>query len=192
VTIDPISSVEIALVARIRELLGAMVRKVDSLPGDLDEELLRKMLIAAPGVYVSFGGGSVLKAGVYPPSIQSRWTLFVITGHASGQAARRIGDQVQIGAYTLTSLLAGSLDGWVVDEIGTLELADVRNLYVGAVDAKGCTLYGLTFTLPLTFSPEISPETLDDFITFRPDYDLAPTNGIIDGSDLVLPEQSKA
>ena len=186
--IDPISTVEAALIVRIRELLGAKVRKVDSLPGDLDEEILKKMLISAPGVYVSFGGGSVGSKHAYPPQISSRWTVFVVTGHASGQAARRTGDQVQMGAYALTSILAGALDSWVVEDVGGLELADVRNLFTGALDAKGCALYGLSFTLPMEFPPEVDVASLDDFVTFNAEYDLAPVEGNNAATDRVTLE----
>lgn len=185
---DIVSLVEDALINRIKARFGNALRKVDSLPGDLDEALLKQILVQAPGVYILFSGGPRRNAE-NSNDIDGKWVIFAITGHASGQAARRRGDALMIGAYQIISIICGSLSGYVVDDVGTLELVNVQNLFNGAIDRQGCSIYAATFNLPMSFTPVLDPALLDDFVTFHADYDFAPQDGVNDATDQVTLEQ---
>lgn len=184
---DVLTTVEDNLLAKIKALFGNKLKVVDSLPGDLDENLIKQMLIQAPGVYLAFTGGPRRRTE-YESSIDGRWVVFAITGHASGEKARRRGDKVMIGAYQIISLIAASLDGYVVDEVGTMDLVKVDPIFNGTLNGMGCTIYGAIFSLPMTFTPELDPAALDDFLTFDASYDFAPKDGIIDAEDKVTLE----
>lgn len=186
---DIITATEDAIIDRVKALLGDSIRQAASLPGDLDEETLKQLLIAAPGVYAKFAGGALVP-GSLDAAIEGRWTLFVITAHASGGDARRRGDKMQIGAYPMLAILARGLNGYTVPDVGIMTLRDMSNLFSGAIDRQGCALYGLTFGLPMEFGTgSVDPGDLDDFITFHGDWDLAPVDAAIDASDTVtLPQ----
>ncbi|MCU0919019.1 MAG: DUF1834 family protein [Burkholderiaceae bacterium] len=170
-----ILAVEDALITECRAALGARVRGVESLPGDWDDEMLQRLLRAVPGVFVAFSGGARnMGAGAAEASIDSRWTVITVTGHASGEAARRRGDALQAGAYELITILVARLHGLVVAGVGTLSMLDVANLYTGTVDRKGLAVYALTFSLPLTFELTPNPLLLEAFETFDAQYDVPP------------------
>lgn len=169
-----ILAVEDALIDECKAALGIRVRGVESLPGDWDDEMLQRLLRAVPGVFVVFSGGARNSGpGQVEASIESRWTVITATGHASGEAARRRGDALQVGAYELITLLAARLHGLVVPNVGTLSMLDVANLYTGSIDRKGLAVYAMTFSLPLTF--ELQPDVdLTPFVTFAAQLDVPP------------------
>lgn len=166
-----ISTCEDALITRIQQLLGTKVRMVDSLPGDFDDETLKRLLRSVPGVFVLWTGGPSNQAGALT-AIDSAWIVYVITGHASGQAARRRGDAVQAGAYELIETLVPGLNEFDLAGEGSLSLLRVENLYNGAIDKQGVAVYSLTFGQLLTMPATVDPGTLDDFLTFDAQYDI--------------------
>lgn len=163
---------EDALIAKIKALLGNAVRTVESLPGDWDDDMLKRLLRLVPGVFVAFAGGGPRSGGSNLASLDGQWIVYVVTGHASGEAARRRGDGVQVGAYELIERLAPALHLFVVPGVGTLRFARVENLYTGMVDRQGIAVYALTFQLDMTFSDAVDEASLDDFQTFDAQYDV--------------------
>lgn len=151
----PVGSIvlcEDAIVAKATAVLGALVRGVETLPGDWDDQMFKRLLAAVPGVFVIFSGGARSNgAGQQEAAIEGRWTVLTATGHASGQEARRRGDAMEVGAYHLVGLLAAHLHGYTIPGVGTMSLLDVQNLYTGAVEGQGLAIYALTFSLPMTF-----------------------------------------
>jgi phage gp37-like protein len=168
-----IKAVELALIDRIKQLLGARVRQVASLPGDWDDDMLKTFGKAAPGVFVAFTGGPRREApaGV-EASITAGWAVYVATAHATEQA-RRQGDARQIGAYDLVELLAPALHGAQLAGAGTLNLEGITNLYTGVIERQALSVYGLGFTMPMTFA-RAETDSLDDFETFVALYDVPP------------------
>ncbi len=132
--------------------LGSRVRGVQSVPGDWDDEMLKRFTGFVPGAFVSFGGGARITATGEPEArISGRWSVMLCTAHASGEAARRRGDVLQAGAYELLTVLVPALHGLVVPGVGTLDLLDVVNLFTGTVLNQGLAVYALVFSLPMTF-----------------------------------------
>jgi len=181
--------VEDYLIAEIKKLFGRRLKAVDSLPGDWDSDMLKRLIISAPAVYLAFTGGPRIKEQDTIVGINGRWSFFVITAHASGAAARRRGDSVQIGAYEIISLLAPHFDRLTVPDVGTLELERVENLYSGTIDTKGVSLYACLFTLPTYFDDIPDLSVLDNFEEFHGDWDLEPSDGVLEAqTDINLPQ----
>ena len=170
-----IAAVEDVLIAECKAALGRKVRGVESLPGDWDDEMLNRLVRAVPGVFVVFGGGPRRGApGEIEASINARFTVITATGHASGEAARRRGDAMQVGAYELLNVLVPRLHGLTVPGAGTLSLEDVGNLYSGVIDTKGLAVYTATFSMPLCFDLVADESLLAPYETFAALYDVPP------------------
>lgn len=179
--------VEDLLIDKIKTLLPGRLRTVDSLPGDFTVDELKRLLISAPAVYVSFlGGQRDRRAGEFV--LQSRWAVIALTNHASGQAARRRGDGQTAGAYEILDLLAPALDGLVIPDAGTVAVEQIRNLYSGAVDRQGLSAYALVLALPLCFPDTVDPATLDDFLMAHVDYDINQDGQADVADDVDLPQ----
>jgi len=169
-----ILQVEDAIIAAARAVLGTHVRDVESLPGEWDDEMLKRLLRAVPGCFVAFAGGPRnVAAGGVTAAIDGRWVVYTVTGHASGEAARRRGDSRQVGAYELLGLLAPHLHGLVVAGVGTLQLVDLQNVYSGTVDRQGLAVYALTFGIPMTLDLPVDG-TLTPSETFAAAWDTPP------------------
>lgn len=170
----PILAIEDALIDTIKASLGTKVRGVESLPGDWDDEMLKRMLGFVPGVFVAFTGGPRTgSAGAAEATIDGKWLVYICTGHASGQASRRRGDAQQVGAYELIEQLAPLLDSLKVPNVGSFSLLDVSNLYTGSIDRQGIAIYAMTLSIPMTFS--VAPDgALASFETFHAQYDVPP------------------
>lgn len=169
----PISRVEDRILAVCRERLGQTVRAIESLPGRWDQDMLRRALRMVPGVYVGFLGGKADEDRM-EPEIAARYNVYAVTGHASGELARRRGDPVAIGAYEILERVIPGLHNLTIDGIGTMELRGIENIYSGKLDNQGVAVYGAAFEIPLTFEPPVLPEDLSDFITFDAQYDVEP------------------
>lgn len=159
-----ILDVEKTLLEKTRETLGNLVRQVDSLPGEFDTQTLKSLVRQSPGVYWSFLGGRAVPDQL--ARIEGRWAMYAVTGHASGQAARRTGDRSEVGAYELVSLLLPVFHHYSVPDAGSLKLQQVENLFNGTYERQGVAIYAASFVLPMTFEPEL-PENIHDFITFH-------------------------
>lgn len=171
---DSITAYEDALIARCLAALTLggkrLVRAVESLPGDWDDEMLKRLLRAVPGVFVAFAGGPVNPAAT--AEIQATWVIYVVTGHASGEAARRRGDALEVGAYGIACLLATALHEWSPNAVdATLKLTELSNLYTGTIDKQGVAVYALTFQVPMAFGPLV-PADLADFLVFNANLDM--------------------
>lgn len=169
-----ILAVEDDLVATIKAAVTDKVRTVESLPGDWDDDMLRRLLRQVPGVFVAFAGGAPVQSGATSAEMRGQWVVFVVTGHASGEAARRRGDARQVGAYELAELLIPVLHGHRIAGVGSFTFAGLENLYTGQIDRTGVAVYGLKFELPMSWSAEPDAGLLGDFETFDARWDLPP------------------
>lgn len=168
-------AIEDNLIAAMRAALGNRVRTVESMPGTWDDEALKRVLRAVPGVFIVWGGGQVpdKNAGA-AGMVMGSWIVYTVTGHASGEAARRRGDGQQAGAYELLGVLIPLLNGYTVPNEGTLSLQRVENLFSGSVDRQGVTVYGLTLTMPQAWPTVVDENLLTPFETFDAQYDTPP------------------
>lgn len=198
----PIGSTEDDLIDTLTAAVGDAKLRVDSLPGDWDDDMHRRLLRLAPCLLVAFTGAVPMGNGTgHVPELLGQWAVYVVTAHPSGEGARRRGNAQGLGAYEIIErLVVPVLHNHVVADVGTLTLDRVDNLYTGTVDRQGLAVYAVTFRLPMAFDLAGSDD-LANFATFAARYDIPPhasgvvhqqwlggneSNGKPDASDTVL------
>lgn len=200
-TPDVITAVESHLIDTLTAALAGTKLRVQDLPGDWDDDMLRRLLTLAPCVLVSFSGGQVPRRGATTATIDSQWVVYAVTSHPSGEQARRRGNAQAIGAYEVISrLVVPQLHGHVVPGVGSMDLTGVQDLFTGAVERQGLAVYACTFVLPMEFARSAG-SSLQDFATFADALDIPPhapsatqaawltgndTNGTPDSRDTVI------
>lgn len=175
-----IGALEDAILARLSAAFAGRVREVDHKPAKLDAEELNRILTQAPAAYVSMLGW---QRGERPEgTIRLTWGVYLIAANASGERARRRGDQATIGAYEMAIMAAAALERWVPDgAAGPIEVRSCENLFGAAFEKAGRTVYGLVVDLPATLQDVLAVpgDGADgagpgDFITFHGDWDIPP------------------
>ncbi len=171
-----ILTMEDGLITAIKAALTNRVKAVESLPGNWDDDTMKRLLRQVPGVYVSWVGGQTANGrdGGVAGMTNGVWIIYVATGHASGEAARRRGDSQQVGAYELLEVLIPLLNGFKVPGEGSLSLVRVENLYSGSVDRQGLCLYAMHFNMPMSWPTTVDEAGLGNFEKFQPLYDIPP------------------
>jgi|CXWL01.1.fsa_nt_gi phage gp37-like protein len=177
-----IKNVEDALLAKITDVLKVggvpLVKTIDVLPSDWDNDMLRKFAAVAPCVLIAFSGGVVKDVGATDSvSVQAQWSVIAVTAHASGNAARRRGDSTRIGAFEICERLMPVLHGHTIENEGSMSLVALENLWSGEIEKQGIAAYGMRFELPMTFPFVLDDSALDDFETFDAKYDIPPFAG---------------
>jgi len=168
---DAFSLTEDALLEIAREKLGTHIREYDSVGGSWTVDMLRRALARAPAIYVAFVGST--DSANQPDHQDARFVLYVITASSRGESYRRRGDGHTVGAYQILNALCPALRDRVVEDVGTLKLKAVRNLFQEVLFDLGGTVYGIEVSVPLDFIDAVDEQSLDDFITFDADYDPA-------------------
>lgn len=171
-----IKTVEDGIIERVREVLMVpgqeKLRQVDSLPGDWDADMLKRLLRLMPGVFVAFAGGAAVAGNT--AKFKAQFAVLALTSHANGEAARRRGDNQQIGAYEILEVMVPKLHGLKIEGEGTLTVAGIENLYNGELDKQGVAAYAARFEILLSMPASLDLSALDAFTTFSAEYDLAP------------------
>lgn len=171
-----LSTIEDRLLEELREALSnssgqSLVREVAPLPGPWSLETLRRVLQAAPAVYVLWLGARAEPGNAL--AVDARWGVYVIASHASGADRRRRGDAQQIGAYEMVERIAPRLHGCDVSEHGTVRLERLESLVNDATFQLGASVYQATVAIPHLEVPlGVSAADLDAFETFHATYDL--------------------
>jgi phage gp37-like protein len=163
-----ITTTENYLITTISELFGYRLRLVDSLPGALNESVIKAIAATTPAVYVAFLGGRLAD-----PVWASNWGFYVATGQGNHKQ-RRQGEARVLGAYDIIDVLLSYLHKHYVQDVGTLRFDRVQNLFTLPLDKNGVTVYGLTFTLPMPFEEQPGTDTLADFATYHAEHSLVP------------------
>lgn len=164
-----LAKVEDDLIVRCKSLLGRHVKKVEDLPGGWDANTLKAARRDVPGVYVAWSGGAAAPGN--RAAINSRYAVYVVTGHASGERARRRGNDREMGAYEILECIVPGLHGMTVEGVGSLQLERVDNLYSDQVDREGVVIYGAVFALnKMQFPAPKSAGDLADFAIFHANH----------------------
>jgi phage gp37-like protein len=185
-----IGALEDAIICRLREAFQGRVREVDHKPAKFDAEELLRILTMAPAIYVAFLGWQ--RSARLPGSVMTTFGIYLVASNASGERARRRGDEATIGAYEMAVLTAATLDRWVPEGAASqIEVQSCENLYASVFEKNGITVYGLVCDVPVQIQdawgvPQIDagdatgapPTTLDDFITFHADQDIPPFGNV--------------
>ncbi len=170
---NAILAAENAIIERVKAVLVGKINKVESIPAEIDDQTLHSILQKAPGVFVAFTGGAAQRPGQTAAMILASFVLLVVTNHASGEAARRRGDVNQIGAYEILETIIPGLNGHSLgDDLGTLALVRVENLFTPGADRKGAVLYSAVFQMPVAWPSDVDLSALDAFETFDSRHDI--------------------
>jgi phage gp37-like protein len=173
-----IGALEDAIICRLREVFQARVREVDHKPAKFDAEELLRILSQAPAIYVAFLGWQ--RSARLPGCVTTTYGVYLVAANASGERARRRGDEATIGAYEMAVCTASSLDRWVPEgAAGPMEVQSCENLYASAFEKAGRTVYGLVCDVPVQIQDDWDvPANLDNFITFHADQDIPPFGNV--------------
>jgi phage gp37-like protein len=190
-----IGALEDAIICRLKEAFQNRVREVDHKPAKFDADELLRILSQAPAIYVAFLGFQRTERP--PSSVRATYGAYMVAANASGERARRRGDEATIGAYEMAVLTAATLERWVPEgAAGPMEVQSCENLYATAFEKAGRTVYGLVCDVPVQIQDgwgvpvldnaapgagtdaDAPPSFLDNFITFHADQDIPPFGNV--------------
>jgi len=164
-----LAEVEDAMAERCKVLVGEHVKTIEDLPGNWDDATLKAARRKVPGIYIAWSGGAGVpgkRAG-----LNSRYAVYVVTGQASGERARRRGNGREVGAYEILERIVPGLHGLTVEDVGTLQLERVDNLYSDRADQQGVVIYGAVFGLAkMMFPAALDASALADFAIFHANH----------------------
>ncbi|WP_312929106.1 phage protein Gp37 [Stutzerimonas nitrititolerans] len=164
-----LAEVEDAIIERCERLVGNHVKTIEDLPGNWDEATLKAAKRKVPGIYIAWSGGAATKGG--RAAIDSRYAVYIVTGQASGERARRRGNNREVGAYEILERVVPGLHGLAVAGVGTLQLERVDNLYSDRADQQGIVIYGAAFALAkMMFPAALDASELADFAIFHANH----------------------
>lgn len=159
-----LTDIETALKAEIKSIFGLTMKKVDSFAGALDEGQTRKLLAITPSIAFSF-----IAAPIDKGDMKTQWAIYTFNSGSKSEDMRH-GTGNLIGAYDALDRLISALDDKTIENIGTIKLKEVRNLYSAAKESKGVAIYGLIIEIG-TSTPDLSDaNSLDDFLKFEGKY----------------------
>jgi len=164
-----ISDVEDDILSVINTALPGKLRDSGSLPGAWSPDLLRQLLQRAPAVYVAFNGGPFRANNMC--MIDARFDVYAVTKEPQ-EINRRRGSLTAIGAYDIIAACAEKLHNHTIAGVGTLQGANLANLFANVLTQLGGTVYAMTFTLSLSLKDAFNDATLGDFITFHAESDI--------------------
>lgn len=169
--VDEFTGVEAALLAAIQAAVGAYVRQVELLPGVWDDEMLKRLSRATPGVYLAFERAVPASSGQQAKDFVCSWSIVVAVSNAGGPKDRVHGSATSVGAYALVAALVVALDGRDVTGTGPVTCGEVTNLFSGRVDSQGLAVYTLAIEQPLSID-KLQNLRADIFATFDARLDL--------------------
>lgn len=148
---DIITTIEQALVARLKSGLGKLVKSVESYGGEFDEENLAEAIKAFPAAWVTFGG--VRKSSAVDMR-KTKWkaegSFVVMVGNIStrSEAATRQGGAStrEIGTNLLVSAVRRLLTQQALGlEIERLSPGSVRTLYNTRIQKQAFSVFAVEF-----------------------------------------------
>jgi phage gp37-like protein len=147
-----IGQVEDAIIAKVKAVFGNKLSAVDSVPAEVDEDMLKRLLRTTPAVYVVFDGGGDPSPGGSEAKLKAQFSCLVITSNAGGEKLRRRGDpqgQGRLGAYDICEILIPALHRMTVKDVGTLVFDRLENRNSALLDNMGCAAYAPVFELQI-------------------------------------------
>ena len=145
---------------------------------------IQKFAAKAPAVLVACVRAGLRGPGQGLAQMPASWAIYVITRDIP-QMPR------DAGAIALVEALMLQVSGncWGRTDISAPSDVQAQNLYAGSIDTLGVALWAVTFEQLVT-DPMVDATTLNDFVTFHQDIDMAPADGQIDITETdTLPQQ---
>ncbi|SDK31994.1 phage protein Gp37 [Billgrantia gudaonensis] len=185
-----LAEIEDAIVERCQVVVGEHVKTIADLPGRWNDKTLRAALRQVPGIYVAWGGARG-DGNLTQPAANSRYVVYVVTGHASGERERRRGNARQVGAYELLERVVPAVHGLSVKGVGSLALESLDNLYSDLFDKEGVVVYGAAYRLNLVFPPAFDVNDLAPFEKYRATHEIGTDDDPVTESRADLPQEEE-
>lgn len=167
-----------AVVASLKSRLGSSVRTVDAYDGPLDSEELRRAFRQTPAVLVvALGLPNGEDQGV-SCVVNCRFAAFIVA--AAATPATRGDSAFALAEAVFVEVLQNSAG------LGQPRNVRAENLYGAGVDGSGLALWAVHWE-QAAFVDGADIET--NLARVAVDWDLAPTDGTVDASDLVEVEE---
>lgn len=135
---------------------------------------IQRFATKAPVVLVACVQARLREPGAGLAMMPASWAVYVITRDVP-QIPRDAGAIALVEAVLLK--VAGNC--WGRTDVGAPTDVEARNLYAGNVDTLGVALWAVTFEQIVT-DAAVDTATLNAFVTFHQDVDMAPADGQID------------
>ena len=142
-----IGSVEDAIIAQVKAVFGNKLAAVDSVPAEVDEEMLKRILRVTPAVYVVFDGGGDPSPGGSEAKLSAQFSTLVLTSNAGGEKPRRRGDGDRLGAYDICEILIPALHRLKVPGVGSLLFDRLENRNSALLDNMGVAAYAPVWSI---------------------------------------------
>ncbi len=178
---NPITTIEDSIIAASNTALQKKVRDMESLPGRMSLQVLKKIAANAPAVYVAYLGGRKGKAITGVAMHQGVFAIYIITERIDS----RRGSARKMGAYDIINILVPVLNDHKVTDVGTLEFQRIENMFSVELDKQGVSIYAAVFEIPITLEYQLDETTLSDFITYSATHSMAPGEDEPDAEDNV-------
>ena len=135
---------------------------------------IKRFATKAPAVLVACVKLQLQNPGSARIIVPAGWAIFVLTRDIP-QVQR---DQ---GALALAEAVVQQVNGnsWGRGDLGEPYDIEARNLYSGSIDNLGIALWGVAFNQAVT-SLSVDTSTLENFVTFHEDIDMAPADSQVD------------
>lgn len=160
---------------------SGLLKKVDKLPGQLNDAILTRFLVQQPAVYFAFIGGRG-KGDTNSARINASWGCYVITDVQQNQHSVSV-DQI-------LDALVPLIHGHTIKGVGTFTCTAINNLFSKKFDEKGAQVHAITFTLPnlsFDYTPDMS--ALSNFVTYHAEHSLAEGSDEPEAIDHITLEQ---
>lgn len=182
-----LAEIEDAIVERCRRVVGEHVQAIDHLPGRWDQKTLRAALRKVPGIYVAWGGARG-DGDLAQPAVASRYVVYVVTGHASGERERRRGNTRDVGAYELLERVVPAVHALTVPGVGSFSLESIDNLYSDHFDREGVVIYAAAYQLKAVFPAALEATSLAPFKLYTATHQVGTDDDPDTFSRAVLPQ----
>lgn len=173
-----IGAVEIAIQERITavsklKVLGYSIRKVDSLPIDIDDRL-KEHVSSFPAAWTVFGGFTpVSEMSSGAQLVEATYHVVCGAQNLRNEAAARLGAGSAVGSIQMVEDIIGMLLGNNLGlDIQALKLGACRSLYSGKLQGElKASLFAVAFTTRFTIDPVaydiLADRALGDFALFH-------------------------
>lgn len=166
-----------AIIAEVREKVSVLQENCQAHGGRFDKGEIRRVAIKSPVVLIAcLGLLGAESDGCGEVDAVFQWGAFVVTTDKP-QLPRDAGALAIVTA--LANIIPGNRWGAAASEP---ERIRGDNLFSGQLEGAGVALWAITWQQKLTLGG-LEEATLDDFLVFHADYDLAPPDGQIDAVD---------
>lgn len=137
-------------------------------------EEIKRYITKGPAVLVACVRIPLSNPGAGKVMLPAGWAIFVLTKDVPGA----LRDQ---GAIALAEAVVLQVNGnkWGRSDVMAPTDIEARNLYSARIDNLGVALWAVTFTQMVT-EATTDLSTLNNFVTFHEDIDMAPADGQID------------